>query len=196
MELPGRRNRCHQFRVISSWTVESTQSTKSLTLLCTSFLLGAIYHFMSHLITVWGTAVKLQNCLTDNDEPWKDYPMAINIHKIYKDEYRNWKFQSWQANMLVFSPFVFISTLLAVAQAVALEERAAAKSKYIHDHSSGSASFTVYSGCGSALIWGDPVTELLFFDNSLWHNSLWHSGVWVYSNNKPTCLYCLFILLF
>ena len=49
--------------------------------------------------------------------------------------------------LLVFSTFVFIQlfTLLAVnANAVALEERAAAN--YLQ-HSSGSASFTVYTGC-------------------------------------------------
>ena len=65
-------------------------------------------------------------------------------------------------NML-FSTFVHLSTLLAV-NAVALEERAAAK--YVQK-SSGSASFTMYSGCGSpgdddnhCSYLGRPVTEL------------------------------------
>lgn len=50
-----------------------------------------------------------------------------------------------QVNMLLkFSTFVLISTLLA-ANAVALEERGAT---YLQE-SSGSASFTEYSGCGS-----------------------------------------------
>src|SRR5882762_8726952 len=87
---------------------------------------------------------------------------------------------------MLFSTFFFIPTLLAV-NAVALEERAAAT--YVQQ-ASGSASFTEYSGCGSP---GDDnpllssqttCTELLFFDNSLWHN-----GEWVHCSNEPTCLW-------
>ena len=77
---------------------------------------------------------------------------------------------------MLFSTFVFISTLFAVAQAVALEERAACRSadktnKYVQ-HSHGSASFTVYSGCGAGgnaittalcLSEDNPVTEFILF---------------------------------
>ena len=62
---------------------------------------------------------------------------------------------------MLFSTFVFLSTLLAV-NAVTLEGRAA---KYVQNPS-GSASFTMYSGCGSpgddnhCSHLGRPLTEL------------------------------------
>ena len=66
---------------------------------------------------------------------------------------------------MLFSTFVLVSTLLAV-NALTLEERAA--DGYIQNPS-GSASFTMYSGCGSpgdnnhCSHLGRPVTNIIFF---------------------------------
>ena len=65
--------------------------------------------------------------------------MIINSHKTIKRSIG----AGGLANMLFFT-FVFISTLFAVN--VVARRKCAATNKYVQ-HSSGSASFTVYTGC-------------------------------------------------
>ena len=91
---------------------------------------------------------------------------------------------------MLFSTFVLFCSLLVV-NALTLEERAAGG--YVQKPS-GSASFTMYSGCGApgddnhCSHLGRPVTNKKCFDNSMWQDG----GEWVHGSNKPTCLWCPF----
>ena len=86
---------------------------------------------------------------------------------------------------MLFSTFVLLSTLFAVNAVTLVEE-----SKYVQKPS-GSASFTMYSGCGSPggddnrrSHLGRPVTD--FFLTI----ACGETGEWVHGSNEPTCLWC------